>query len=101
MVKYRPVGVIGGVTDPGNHDYAPGMTIIEAISAAGGYTPDALNRWPPIVTRTADRTTTRQSASLADEVRPGDVIEVPVARSPGNINAMPGAWRPPEWWPFD
>ena len=82
FVDYRPVMVIGGVMRPGNHDYIPGMTILEAIGAAGGHTPEALTTWPPIIIRSADPTATRQDARLGDSVLPGDIVEIPFVRRP-------------------
>src|SRR5947209_5300800 len=45
IVKFRPVYVTGAVDKPGEYDYRPGLTVIQAVSIAGGLerlTPDLL-----------------------------------------------------------
>lgn len=80
VVRYRPVIVLGGVMTPGNQDYIPGMTILGAIAAAGGHSPEALTNRPPFVIRSDDPTRTRQEASLTDSILPGDIVEIPAVR---------------------
>src|SRR3954452_21645128 len=36
ITKYRPFYILGSVTHPGAYPYAPGMTILRAVSIAGG-----------------------------------------------------------------
>jgi protein involved in polysaccharide export with SLBB domain len=36
VTKYRPFYILGSVTRPGAYPYAPGMTILRAVSIAGG-----------------------------------------------------------------
>ena len=36
VTKYRPFYILGSVTHPGAYPYAPGMTILQAVSIAGG-----------------------------------------------------------------
>ncbi len=45
VAQHRPFYVAGGVDKPGEYPYRPGITVIEAISLAGGYyrRPDAEN----------------------------------------------------------
>lgn len=37
IVAYRPVFITGDVTDPGGYEYVPGMTVLQALSLAGGF----------------------------------------------------------------
>jgi polysaccharide biosynthesis/export protein ExoF len=37
MATYRPVYVIGAVAAPGAYEYAPGMTVLQAVALAGGF----------------------------------------------------------------
>jgi len=37
IVRYRPFAILGDVQRPGEYPYRPGLTVIEAISTAGGY----------------------------------------------------------------
>ena len=36
--KYRPFFILGEVQRPGQYPYVPGMTVLTAVSIAGGYT---------------------------------------------------------------
>ena len=38
VVKYRPFFVLGEVQKPGAYSFQPGMSVLQAISIAGGYT---------------------------------------------------------------
>lgn len=37
IAQYRPFAIMGDVQRPGQHPYRPGLTVLEAISIAGGY----------------------------------------------------------------
>jgi protein involved in polysaccharide export with SLBB domain len=37
IAQYRPFAIIGDVQKPGQYPYHPGLTVLEAISIAGGY----------------------------------------------------------------
>lgn len=37
IVQFRPFSILGDVQRPGEYPYRPGLTVIQAISAAGGY----------------------------------------------------------------
>ncbi len=36
MARYRPVYVVGAVKDPGEHEYTPGLRVMQAVARAGG-----------------------------------------------------------------
>lgn len=75
--KYRPFYILGEVQKPGEIPFAPGMTVLKAVSIAGGYTFRANTRHV-IVTRAGPHPE-RARASVTDAVRPGDTILVPEA----------------------
>jgi exopolysaccharide production protein ExoF len=37
IVQYRPFAILGDVQKPGQYAYRPGLTVLDAISVAGGY----------------------------------------------------------------
>jgi len=37
IAQYRPFAILGDVQKPGQYPYRPGLTVLEAISVAGGY----------------------------------------------------------------
>jgi polysaccharide export outer membrane protein len=72
---YRPFFVIGEVTYPGQYPYVPHMTVENAISIAGGFTPRAYKS-QVTVTRKIQGAPARTGLPLYSPVRPGDVITV-------------------------
>ena len=38
ILNYRPVFILGEVKTPGNYPYISGMTVLQAVTVAGGYT---------------------------------------------------------------
>lgn len=76
--KYRPFYILGEVTRPGQYEYTPGMTVLSAVSVAGGYTFRA-GRKSVVITRNLDGTPRRGTARPEAVVQPGDTITVPEA----------------------
>lgn len=72
-ITYRPVYVVGEVKSPGRYEYEDGMTVINAIAVAGGYTYRAKKEAYII-----DRKATGESvaATANSPLWPGDVITV-------------------------
>jgi polysaccharide export outer membrane protein len=73
ILNYRPFYVIGEVKTPGSYQFVNGMTVLNAIALAGGYTPRG-NR-NDIVVKHAD-TNQEKSIGENDPVQPGDIIRV-------------------------
>src|ERR1700691_3179865 len=73
ILNYRPFYVIGEVKNPGSYQYVNGMSVLNAIALAGGYTP----RGNPsnIVIKHSDA---NQELPIGenDTVQPGDIITV-------------------------
>jgi polysaccharide export outer membrane protein len=72
---YRPFFVLGEVTYPGQYPYVPNMTVENAISIAGGFTPRAYKS-QVTVTRKIQGVPARTGLPPYSPVRPGDVITV-------------------------
>jgi protein involved in polysaccharide export with SLBB domain len=70
--SYRPFYIIGEVQKPGSYPYVSGMTVINAVAIAGGFTYRAKNDAFPI--RRGDRST--MEGNPATQIQPGDVIVV-------------------------
>jgi polysaccharide export outer membrane protein len=76
VLNYRPFYIIGEVKKPGSYPYVSGMTVVNAVALAGGYTYRAQEQ-KLFITRGADPSRTKQEATRDTVVLPGDVIEVP------------------------
>ncbi len=76
ILAYRPIYVIGEVQTPGSYPYASGMTAINAVALAGGYTYRARKSKVTIVRGTKQDQKTIK-ADPDTPLLPGDVIEVP------------------------
>lgn len=76
VLNYRPFYIIGEVKKPGSYAYVSGMTVVNAIALAGGYTYRAREN-NILVTRATDPKNIKHPADHDTQVLPGDVIEVP------------------------
>ncbi len=76
VLTYRPFYIYGEVNKPGSYPYVNGMTVINAVALAGGYTYRARQSRVNI-TRANDPQKKSQEAGPETAVYPGDVIEVP------------------------
>ncbi len=76
VLNYRPFYIIGEVKRPGSYPYVNGMTVVNAIALAGGYTYRAKEN-DVLITRARDAANKQEPADHQTVVLPGDVIEVP------------------------
>jgi polysaccharide export outer membrane protein len=76
VMTYRPFYIVGEVKNPGNYPYTNGMTVINAVAMAGGFTYRARDDEFEI-TRAKDPSKKVEDADQHTEVHPGDVITVP------------------------
>lgn len=76
VLNYRPFFILGEVKNPASYPYVNGMTVINAIALAGGYTPRA-NKDKIVIKRANDSSGAEQSVGEDTSVLPGDVIRVP------------------------
>jgi len=75
VLNYRPFYIIGEVKNPGSYPYVAGMTVVNAIALAGGFTYRA-NKDEVSIVRAADPGRKPALAQRTDIVLPGDVVEV-------------------------
>lgn len=75
VVTYRPFFILGETRAPGQYPYVPRMTVLTAVSMAGGFTfraeEDAVS-----ITRLVDGQMSEFRADPLDFVEPGDVVNV-------------------------
>ena len=76
VLNYRPFFILGEVRSPGSYAYVSGMTVINAIALAGGYTPRA-NKGRIMLKHGNDPKTEEHEVQEDSAVLPGDVIRVP------------------------
>jgi polysaccharide export outer membrane protein len=74
--KFRPFYIMGEVQKPGQYAYVPGMTVLTAVSIAGGYTFRANKREAELI-RTHKRVSHRARAGADARILPGDTLMVP------------------------
>jgi polysaccharide export outer membrane protein len=77
LLGHAPVFVLGEVRQPGRFAYRPGMTVLEAVALAGGYTYRARTSWVTIVRPDADGRPVELSGTPATPLLPGDGVRVP------------------------
>jgi polysaccharide export outer membrane protein len=73
--KYRPFYILGEVTTPGQYPYRPDMTVLTAISIAGGFTYRAEQDYVGITRETGSEPVQYRAQTFA-LAAPGDVITV-------------------------
>jgi polysaccharide biosynthesis/export protein VpsN len=76
VLNYRPFFILGEVKSPGSYPYINGMTILNAVALAGGYTPRA-NRDRILIKHGSNSSAGEQRTSEDSPVFPGDLIRVP------------------------
>lgn len=75
VLNYRPFYIVGEVRNPGSYPYVNGMTVINAVALAGGFTYRASQS---SITITRGGSNGNQADTEPQtQVLPGDVIEVP------------------------
>jgi polysaccharide export outer membrane protein len=77
ILNYRPIFVLGEVTRPGQYPYQPGMTVIQAVSMAGGYTYRAIQDQADVVRKQGNESHPLEGLATKNSVlEPGDVVNV-------------------------
>ncbi|HLI11228.1 MAG TPA: polysaccharide biosynthesis/export family protein [Alphaproteobacteria bacterium] len=77
VIKYRPFYVLGQVRKPGSYPYVDGMSVLQAVAIAGGFTLRG-DQSGVLIARASDPQHKEQHVSVDAPVYPGDVIRVPV-----------------------
>jgi polysaccharide export outer membrane protein len=75
VTHFRPFYILGEVNAPGQYPYRPGMTVLTAISIAGGFTYRAVQDYVG-VTRDIGSVAVQYRADTFAMAAPGDVITV-------------------------
>lgn len=76
VLNYRPFYVLGEVKEPGKYSYVSGMTVLNAVALAGGYTYRA-KQSRVLVIRANDPSKREEVADQNTVIMPGDIIRVP------------------------
>ena len=76
VLNYRPFYIYGEVNQPGSYPYVSGMSVLNAIAMAGGFTYRAKKSEVQII-RADDASKSPSEGGPDTQVLPGDVIEVP------------------------
>ncbi|MGB0632565.1 MAG: polysaccharide biosynthesis/export family protein [Alphaproteobacteria bacterium] len=76
MLEYRPFYIIGEVRNPRSYPYVSGMSVVNAVALAGGYTHRARENRVHVM-RASDPKRVKRPADHNTQVFPGDIIEVP------------------------
>ncbi|PZQ45621.1 MAG: polysaccharide biosynthesis protein [Micavibrio aeruginosavorus] len=75
VLNYRSLYVLGEVQQPGKYEYAPNLTVLQAIATAGGYTYRA-NEDTVEVTRHVKGALKTFTVNQTTMLKPGDTIVV-------------------------
>ena len=73
--EYRNFYINGQIRQPGGYPYIPGLTVIKAVSLAGGFSERAAQNKIYVV-RENDPKQERVKVGLNDAVHPGDIVTV-------------------------
>ncbi|MDO9263329.1 MAG: polysaccharide biosynthesis/export family protein [Desulfosalsimonadaceae bacterium] len=76
VVNYRPFYIMGEVRNPGKYPYISGISVLNAVAMAGGYTYRAKEGRAEIVRAGEAKAITTKSPDVT-LVMPGDVIRIP------------------------
>lgn len=75
VLNYRPFYILGEVKQPQSYPYVDGMTYLNAVAIAGGYTYRAKEDYVMVV-RMNDPEKNEVQRNMDEKVMPGDVIRV-------------------------
>jgi protein involved in polysaccharide export with SLBB domain len=75
VTNYRPFYILGEVKQPGSYPYVNGMTVINAVALAGGYTYRARKEYV-LISRASDKSGDKKKLPPDTVVLPGDIITV-------------------------
>ncbi|WP_333604868.1 polysaccharide biosynthesis/export family protein [Novosphingobium sp.] len=75
MVAYRPFYILGEVNQPGQYEYAVGMTVRDAVARAGGYTYRAQQK-QVLLKRAGSEQEVKVRLDKDLPIQPGDTIRI-------------------------
>lgn len=76
ILAYRPFYILGEVAKPGSYPYVSGMTVLNAVALAGGFTPRAKKEDFKLERMASNGHRSDVDAGQDTPVQPGDVITV-------------------------
>lgn len=76
VVNYRPFYIIGEVNKPGEYPYVNGMSVLNAVALAGGYTFRADDS-EVYIRRNGSNKEEQFPADPTTKINPGDILRVP------------------------
>ncbi|MGB4100568.1 MAG: polysaccharide biosynthesis/export family protein [Alphaproteobacteria bacterium] len=76
VLNYRPFFILGEVIKPGSYPYVSGMTVVNAVALAGGYTYRA-DKDGVTIEHAGNPNKKEQKADETGPVLPGDIVRVP------------------------
>lgn len=75
VLNFRPFYIMGEVNRPGSYEYVDGMSVLQAVSLAGGFTYRAAQG--DVTIKRGGSGATAVPVGPDQQVAPGDIIEVP------------------------
>src|SRR3990170_5801998 len=72
---YRPFFINGEVSRPGGYPYVPGLTVLKAVTLAGGFK-DRASKSKMFVVRDGDPNHARQKVEMDTAIHPGDMLTI-------------------------
>ena len=73
--EYRPFFINGEVYKPGGYPYVPGLTVLKAVSLAGGFK-DRASKTNMFVVRDGAPNDERKKVGLDSPIHPGDILTI-------------------------
>ncbi len=73
--EYRPFFINGEVFKPGGYPYVPGLTVLKAVTLAGGFK-DRASKSKMFVVRDGDSHRARQKVEMDTTIYPGDMLTI-------------------------
>jgi len=75
VVSYRPFYIIGEIRGPGQYPYVNGMSILNAVALAGGFT-DRADKSEVYIRRNGSAKEIEYPADETTKVNPGDIVRI-------------------------
>ncbi|KRA65940.1 polysaccharide biosynthesis protein [Caulobacter sp. Root655] len=75
VLGFRPFYILGEVTKPGTYPYTSGLTVLNAVATAGGYTYRA-DKNKVFIKRNGETSEVKTELSPSTTVAPGDTIRI-------------------------
>jgi polysaccharide export outer membrane protein len=75
VVSYRPFYIIGEVKAPGQYPYVNGMSVLNAVALAGGFT-DRADKSEVYIRRNGSAKETEYPGDETTKVNPGDIVRI-------------------------